>query len=167
MHTILHDDYHQKHEQRTQLACQCVFVSQSVSERESPFLTLSSCLLLLSILLVLVSVLCCVVCGGQILFPVNCGGRRRFFPFFFSRTLTHAAHIFFPSFIGNKEKKKSNKKLLYSSSEHTLISDFSHPHLCSALSPIVLVRFQVEHQFYERDKTARIKSTYTQAVKSN
>lgn len=81
-----------------------------------PFLTLtlSSFLLLLSILLVLVSVLCCVcvcVCGGQILFPVNCGGRRRFFPSSF-HSHSHMPLIFF-SFILLPKKKEKREIFLF------------------------------------------------------
>lgn len=51
--------------------------------------------------------LCVCVYGGQILFPVNCGGRSRFFPFFFSRTLTHAVHFLFPLFYCQKSKTRN------------------------------------------------------------
>ena len=55
------------------------------------------------------SCLCVMLCvyDGQILFPVNCGGRCRFFPFFFSRTLTHAVHFLFPLFYCQKSKTRN------------------------------------------------------------
>ena len=83
------------------------FAVREKERGESPFLTLSSILLLLSILLVLVSVLCVVcVCGGQILFPVNCGGRRRFFPSSF-HAHSHMPLIFFSYFIAKKRKTRN------------------------------------------------------------
>ena len=55
----------------------------------------------------------CVVCSGQILFPVNCGGRRRrcrrrrFFPSsFHAHSHSHMPLIFFPHFIATQKKNE-------------------------------------------------------------
>jgi hypothetical protein len=79
-----------------------VFAKKEEKKKESPFLTLtlSMSLLLLSILLVLVF-MC--VCSGQILFPVNCGGRQRFFPSSF-HAHSHMPLIFFSLILLAKEK---------------------------------------------------------------
>jgi hypothetical protein len=69
------------------------------------------------------SCLCCVVCGGQILFPVNCGGRRRFFPSSF-HSHSHMPLIFFSLILLPKKKKGKREMFLFFIHKRTYFNTF-------------------------------------------
>ncbi len=138
---------------------------------------------------------CVCVCGGQILFPVNCGGRRRFFSSSF-HSHSHMPLIFFSLIL--LPKKKKNEKYFYSSYIRTYFNSFiifssssfsyviTHPFFLLLLQSYLLHTFYFPsiflhtckliecHHIYEEKKKkkplvsdSRRKSTYTQATKSN